>query len=294
MLPTIYELPFALFRRVKPLFDAAWFDEACHEAVYAGWQPGRIFVDHAEAPTAALMCRTYEYYVAGEIDTPLRAFLKDAPAEVGAFDQFYGYAPVGDAWKHALLADQSLVIIERQNFRWTPSGSGTTPAPDWRTGLPADARIVPLDRELAEQIDKHSSLPFISMFWGGYSRYETHGFGYALLVGDDIASTIYTIATSPRDALISVDTEEIYRRRSFAFLVGARFIAHCLEHGLLPVWDCDRDNAPSANLARKLGFVEAQPFVELAFPDRAKPTMTRGVWSRGSTREDGVTLWQQR
>jgi RimJ/RimL family protein N-acetyltransferase len=285
----IYELPFPLFRRVKPLFDAAWFDESCYEAVYEGWQPGRIFVDDAEAPTAALICRTYEFFVAGAVDTPLRAFLKDAPEEVGSFDKFYGYAPVGDAWKNALLADQPLGVVDRQNFRWIPG----TPAPEWRSKLPTDARIVPIDRTLAERIDSHSFMPFINMFWSGYDRYEAHGFGYALMLGDEIASTIYAVATSPRDALISIDTEEQYRRRSFATLVAARFIEHCLEHGLLPVWDTDLENIPSANLARKLGFVEQQPFVELAFPNRAQPAMTRGVWSRGETRADGVTEWQR-
>jgi RimJ/RimL family protein N-acetyltransferase len=287
MMPTIYELPFPLFQRVKPLFDEAWFDESCYEAVYAGWQPGRIFVDNAETPTAALMCRTYEFFVAGEVDTPLRAFLKDAPNEIGAFDQFYGYAPVGDSWKAALLADQPLGIVDRLNFRWLPG----TPAPEWRSRLPSGTQIVPIDRTLAERIDKHGFLPFIDIFWSGYDRYEAHGFGYALMVGDEIASTIFAIATSARDALISIDTEEKFRRRSYATLVAARFIEHCLQHGLLPVWDTDLENTPSADLARKLGFVEQRPFVELAFANRAKPAMTRGIWSRGETRDDGVTEW---
>lgn len=285
---SVYELPFPLFRRVKPLFDTAWFDESCYEAVYAGWQPGRVFADNPDTPTAAMICHSYEFFVASAVDTPLRAFLKDAPAEADVFERFYGYAPVGDAWKNALLSDQPLGIVERMNFRWI---SGT-PIPEWRS-LPTDARIVPIDRALAERIDTHSFLPFIRMFWSDYDRYEAHGFGYALMVGDEVASTIFAIATSHRDALISVDTEEKYRRRSFAALVGARFIEHCLAHDLLPVWDTDRDNVPSANLAHKLGFAEAQPFVEMAFPDRAKPAMTQGVWMRGDSRADGVIEWRR-
>ncbi|MBC5638708.1 GNAT family N-acetyltransferase [Ornithinibacillus sp. BX22] len=28
----------------------------------------------------------------------------------------------------------------------------------------------------------------------------------------------------------------------------------CLEKGIIPIWDCDALNAPSVNLAKKLGF----------------------------------------
>src|SRR3712207_4148218 len=76
----IYELPPPLFPRAAPLFAEAWMDGAFIGAVFEGKTPGRVFVDDAERPTAALMCRTYEYFVAGNPGaTALRAFIRYAP-----------------------------------------------------------------------------------------------------------------------------------------------------------------------------------------------------------------------
>ncbi len=134
-------------------------------------------------------------------------------------------------------------------------------------------------------------VPFTLYEWGSYEAYEAHGFGYALLVGDQFASALTAVTVSDRHALITIDTAPAYRRRGFATLVAARFIEHCLDHNLLPIWDCDDFNAASAATARKLGFVESAPFVELALPNRAKPKPSRGLWSITETRADGVRVW---
>jgi hypothetical protein len=123
---TIYELPNTWFQRCKPLYAQAPFDQPAYDAVFEGVQPGRIFVDDADAPTAALMCRTYEYYVAGTPVPAMRPFIKDAPEEVGVFQHLYGYTPIGEAWVSALLDDAPLKVIGRHNFQWDMS----KPAPD--------------------------------------------------------------------------------------------------------------------------------------------------------------------
>ena len=271
---TIYELPRDLFGRAAHLYHDAGFDQPCYNSVFEGVQDARLFVDKADAPSAALMCRSYEYYLAGAVDPTLRQFVKDAPAEAGVFASFYGYVPLNDQWKAALLSDLPLEIIGRCNFQWQPS----TPLIDWRRQLPADARIVPVDRALAERLDRECyPVPFILYDWGSYKSYAAHGFGFALLVDGEIASSITAITVSQRHALINVATEPPYRLKGLGTLVSARFVDHCLERGLLPVWDTDDTNAGSIALARRVGFTEAERFVELALPDRAKPDQSRGV-----------------
>ncbi len=291
---TLYELPFSQFSRVKPLYAAAPFDQPCYDAAFAGTQAARIFVDDADAPTAALMCRSYEYYPAGAVHPALRQFMNDAPEEAEVFASFYGYVPLNDAWKAALLAGADELalpyeIIGRRNFQWQPG----TPVPDWRAALPLDGRIVPVDRALAERLDRECyPVPFILYDWGSYEAYERHGFGFALLVGAAVASTITAIATSTRHALINVATEPPFRRRGYAALVGACFVEATLQRGLLPVWDTDDSNVGSMATARRIGFAEQAPFVELGLPKRAKPERSRGVWS-AEARADGVTVWRK-
>lgn len=50
----------------RPVFSDAWFDRAHIDSVFEGRQPGRLFVDDPEQPSAAIMFRTFGFYVAGE------------------------------------------------------------------------------------------------------------------------------------------------------------------------------------------------------------------------------------
>ncbi len=84
---TIYELSPVLYGRVSNLFDVVHFDRAQIGAVLEGRQAGRVFVDDPLHPSAALMTRTYGFYLSGNPEcAALREFIADAPAEANAFD----------------------------------------------------------------------------------------------------------------------------------------------------------------------------------------------------------------
>lgn len=280
---TIYELPNTLFHLCKPLYAQAWFDAPAYDAVFEGVQTGRIFVEDADAPTAAMMCRTYEYYIAGTPEPMLRTFIKDAPEEVGVFQHLYGYTPIGEAWVSALLDDSPLVVIGRRNFQWDMG----KPAPDFP--VPDGARIVPIDHALVEQIDIALG-NYLQMSWGSREAFVEGGFGYCAMQGDVMASAIYAIAASSTGAIVGIDTIETFQRQGYGAAVSAAFIREALERGMQPIWDTDEDNLRSSALAQKLGFIEHEPFKELYPPDR-KPQTSQGIWSQGETRADGVSEW---
>jgi RimJ/RimL family protein N-acetyltransferase len=281
---TIYELPSSLFDRCQPLYARAWFDLPIYDAVFEGRQPGRIFVDNAEAPSAAIMCGTYDYFIAGTPDTPLRAFIKDAPEEAGVFQHLYSYAPIGEAWTEALMQDTPLIVIPRRNYRWQMG----RPAPE--IAPPPGSCVKRIDLALAEQADRELPLPFLKMFWGSHEALIKNGFAYCALQGDAVTSVVYAIAMSSSGVVIGIDTIEKFQRQGYGTAASAAFIREALERGLQPVWDTDDENVRSWKLAEKLGFVEHEPFKELRPPDW-KLKMTRGVWSRGETRADGVVEW---
>ena len=288
-LNTLFELPRSQFDRVKPLYADAQFDQPCYDSVFEGRQSARIFVDDADAPKSALMFRSYEYFVAGEADPLLRQFIKDAPEEAEVFASFYGYVPLNEAWKSALLSDLPLEMIGRCNFQWQPG----TPVYNWRSERPSNTEIVSIDGKLARRLDAECyPVPFVLYDWGSYEAYEQYGFGFALMIGDAVASSVMATSVSQWHALITIATEPPFRKRGFATLLGARFIEETLQRGLLPIWDCDDFNHGSIATARKLGFKELDPFVELALPNRAKPDLSRGLWSAES-RADGVGVWSR-
>lgn len=294
----VYELPFTLFHRAAPLFAEAWFDEPYMDAVLQGTQAGRIVVDDPEKPSAAIMFRTYEYYIAGAVDTPLRAFIQDAPAEHGEFQKLYGYAPVGEAWEQALLADYdgALIRIYRHNYRWSSAGSGDTQTSklrqgviNWRERLPEGARVVRIDAALAERIDRewHET---IGLFWDGYENYIQKAFGFCLLVGDELGSMASTDGISQRIVNMGVRTAEKFRKQGLAKLACQAFIEHALARGIEPTWDTDGMNEPSKALARSLGFAEGRSFSQISTPEYKPIRLSEGLWS-AAPGLDGVTVW---
>lgn len=281
---TIYELPTSLFDRCQPLYAETWFDLPAYDSVREGRQPGRIFVDKTESPTAALLCRTYDDFIAGTPNAALRTFIKDAPEEPDVFQHVYCYAPIGEAWAQALREDAPMAVIPRRNYQWQPGTAAPEIAP------PAGSRVERIDLALAEQADRALPLPFLRMFWGSHQALIENGFAYCALQGDAITSVVYAIAQSSTGVIAGIDTIEKFQRQGYGAAASAAFIREALERGLQILWDTDDENARSWKLAEKLGFVQHAPFQELR-PPEWKLNMTRGVWSRGDTHADGVVEW---
>jgi GNAT superfamily N-acetyltransferase len=289
-LHTVYELPAKRFHQTAPLFARAWFDEMYMESVLLGRVPGRIFVDDLITPSSAVMFRTYEYYVAGDPVQSMRRFLKDAPAEVGVFDGFYGWCPIGRAWEKALLDDfDSLGYIPRLNFIWNVN----QPIMHWRDAVPPGVVIAPLDVPLAKRVDEalHET---IGIFWSGYDRFEQGGgFGFAALQDDAPLSVAFASSVGTKAVNIAVATDQAQQRRGLAKLVCSAMIEETLARGLLPTWDTDSANGRSRALAKRLGFVERDPFVEIGSYPRLPLTLSQGVWASEAL-AGGVTRWYTR
>ncbi|CAA9540137.1 MAG: Urease gamma subunit [uncultured Thermomicrobiales bacterium] len=299
-LPTVHELPPERFDRARALFAGATYDAVYADAVFQGIHDGRLFVDDPERPTAALLCRTYEFYLAGETDgdgpAALRRFVRDAPAEPGVFAGFYVYVGLTDAWDRALRADHGplLAPIARRGFRFDPA-AGAALLASWRDRLPAGTRVVPVDRALAERIDAELR-EGIATFWGGYDRYLERGFGFCTLVGEDeaLGGVCVAIAVSSREANLGVVTAEPFRRRGHATAACAAVIEAGIARGLVATWDCDAANAASAALAHRLGFRHEQRFTELAPPGRATLVLSTGLWEAANANDPMLgTVWRR-
>lgn len=302
----IYELPYRLFHLAAPLFAKTSIERSVIDATFEGRQPARLFVDDARHPTAALLCRTYEYYVAGDpVAAPgapgVRRFIRDAPAEAGVFADLYGYAPLNDAWTRALLDDHrgGLVAIERRGFALDAHAdtvaSPNAGRPDGTaggTGGPAPRRI---DRPLAERIDREMQ-QYIKASWGSYEAFIDGGFGFCILVDDQLASVAFAIAASARHANVDVETAAPFRRRGLALLCYRAFIDHCREHGLTPLWEADDTNRASRTLAHRLGFRQIAAYSQLTPPHGTKIPLSHGLWAAEATltgMTPGVTMWRR-
>jgi len=291
----VYEVSAAPSGAAAALFAGIAFDRAPVEAVFEGRQQGRLFVDHAAHPRAALLCRTYDWYVAGDHRAAgLRRFIADAPAEAGLFETFYDLVPAQPSWVEELVADSGgrLTIIPRRGF--THGGGPEVAEGAARPPAPGDVVVRTIDRDLAERIDQEMG-EHIGLFWGGYASFAAGGFGYCAVVGERPASAAYAVSVSRRYANISVGTAEPFRRRGLATLVCSRFVARCIGERRIVEWDADGPNAASIALARRLGFREDASFTELGLPGRVPPVVSHGRWQRHVSRAGGpaVMVWRR-
>jgi GNAT superfamily N-acetyltransferase len=277
----VYELPAERLSVARPVFADAWFDRAYIDSVFEGRQPGRLFVDDPDQPAAAIMFRTFGYYVAGDTgNVALRGFIRDAPPEPGVFQSLYGYVPDGEEWRQALLDDHGdlLEVIPRHGFRWYPTDEARSVVDGWRDRLPGDARLVEIDLELARRIDQEMK-QYIKIYWLSHEAYAEGGFGYCLMFGNTIASVAYAISISSTEANIDVETAAPFRRQGLSMLCSSAFIERCRALGVTPTWDADGNNPASQTLARKLGFQEYPVLASQLSPPRGTSLLGReGVW----------------
>ena len=291
----VYELAPAAYEKAAPLFAGRWFDEAFIDSIFEGTQRAHLFVDDADAPRAALMCRTYEFYVAGETDVPaLRQFIADAPEEAQVFGEFYGYCALSKEWERALLDDYDgqLRRIGRRRFRYDP----THDHPVIRRTLPDDMRIVAGRSRMAQRIDAEvlGDMPGIGFFMGGIDTFEARGFGMCVLADDAIASVAHTGSVSDGYADIDIITAEPFRGRGLATLAAAACVAECVRRGLVPTWHTDTTNEASMATARKVGYEEGRPFSQLSPPWGSKIRRSQGLWTLApSERADVVAEWRR-
>ena len=284
----IFELPPSQFEWVMPLFETAWFDEMFIMPSLRGAQPGRVFVDRIDQPGAAILFRTYEFYIAGNPNSAaMRAFIKDAPAEPGVFQGFHGFAPLSKAWDTALIEDygNGLIVLPRCNFRW--EGASVM---SWQARLPNGASVLPITIPLAQRLDQEWQ-EGIGALWSGYDRFARDGYGFCLMMADgQLGSVVYTDGADDHSASIGVRTNPALRRQGFASVVCSAFIEATLARGMLPVWECEERNTASKRLAQKLGFVERKPFSDIVVPGYGPLPLSHGRWE-SAPNESGRVLW---
>jgi len=241
------ELTVDEFQRVAPLFDAYHGLRPAIYSVLEGRQAGRVFVDRADRPRAALMWSD-AFYLAGEarsatIRAGLRSLL-DSPARRTEYNLIFA---VPGRWQGALsqlLAPlggeplvRSIYALDVAAFRALPERP-----------LPRGYSLQPLDERTAAQAGGMPEL------WGSVARFMAEGVGYCVLHGEAFASSSQTVFVGDGRAEIGVGTREPYRRQGLGRAAARATITACLERGLTPEWGC-MYNPISGAMAASLGFV---------------------------------------
>lgn len=226
-------------------------------AICQGINPGRVFVDRQPDPRTVLIWSSVGYYIlAGDPARcddfgDLRAALEEVliPASQALGETGFILVPSTPAWKAHLpdlLPGREVIEIYRRPFRFDAARFAEHSG--WRERIPAGLNLRAVDADLAERLNVRAS-------WASVDDFLTHGLGFVLLDGEQIASACLSVLASRERLEMDVHTEEAYQRRGLASICACALIEACLRRGLTPNWECFWDNDPSSALAERLGFV---------------------------------------
>ncbi len=219
--------------------------------VLQGTRRGRVLVDHAEQPRCALLQESTEgcVYLGGDVSAP---WLSAAIAQLRQQQAvLLGLWPDDPRW--AIVPTHADML--GSSFDFEPRNPQQNLEALLHT--PDDCQL----RRISADLAQHSSgfLDWCESF-GGVETYLTHGLAYGLWRGDTLISQ--ASADPPADGVMEIGTETHpdWRGRGYATLVCAQVVLDCERRGQRVHWNCNARNAPSAAVARKLGYTQARAF----------------------------------
>jgi RimJ/RimL family protein N-acetyltransferase len=259
----MHPLPSSDVALILPLVQVAEIRShlALAHAVIEGRQEGAVFVDDPACPRTALLCPRNGF------------FFPFGDPESGALDRFMPSLLAHHLVDKPLLLATSAAWQRKLDSLFDVRGSRAGyDLPDRRVRMPHWRDQVPpgltMERMTAAVIARWSAGidPWVIEIWGGADTFVARCFGFCLLADDHIVSFATACGIGGGEAEVEVGTVPEYRNRGLATLACSAFLEECLARGLTPAWSCEAGNAPSAALARRLGFrnLEEVPVYPLA------------------------------
>lgn len=228
------------------LFDPTDMQAVRCAAVLDGRLLGHIYTDSPDKPSWAAV---YEH-----ADGTL--FLGGAPSASVVAKLVAQLQHLGDVLVGLRPNDPRLALLPPGHAYdgWTLEFFDRDPAIDLnelQARVPAGYELRRVDAVLAQQSE---GLVGWCAHFGGVDAFLQHNLGYCLLHDGQIVSD----ATAGPRALglyeMGVSTHPDFRGRGFGTAVCAATIQACETTGLRTYWNCAKQNAASAALARKLGY----------------------------------------
>ena len=93
-----------------------------------------------------------------------------------------------------------------------------------------------------------------SRFWSSNKDFLKNSYPYCVKEDKIIKSICYAAAISNNMAEIDVVTHKAFRKKGFAKEAVLGFMTMCSKNGIIPLWDCYKNNIASVKTAFSIGF----------------------------------------
>ena len=244
-------------------------------AIVDGNNPGWVFVDDLNSPSAALVwAQGIEgFYLEGDANSKIflrelniytEQVLKPRLTDLG----ITWLEISGDKnWNPVIEKVYNKRILERSQ-QWVYTLPPTTHESFMQPKLVGNCELKIIDRHLFVDLSAESKkflLPRLSEFWGSLDAFLNTGLGYVLVDRDEIVSLCFSGFVAGNIHAIDIETKESHRRKGYAEIVSHAFLADCMKRQFRPHWDCMAGNTASVRLAEKLGFRKSHVYTLYSF-----------------------------
>lgn len=252
----IHIQPHQVTPALTALFSPADMQAVRCFAVLAGHMNGRIVTDNVTAPTRAAVWEQAEgtLFLAGAFDcawvaTLLASLRTEGDVLIGLLpdDPRIAVLPAGsdyDGWTLEFF-DRAGVDLEKMI-----------------TKAPVSCELRRIDEEM---VQRSEGLAGWCAHFGGVDAFLRHNLGYCLMKDSVIVSEATAGPAAHGLFEIGVSTHPDHRGRGYAALVCAATIQACESAGHTTYWNCAKQNAASASIARKLGYQTLHEYRLLAW-----------------------------
>ena len=210
---------------------------------------GTVWLDREEDPTILYFQMPWINALAGNPKSPYVISLLDLLVKDLVFYP-------NTQWKKALRDKWGDKLVEFIHKTFRSDSLDLEHIQQYIADLPKGFTLERVDLDAAKYIE--DNLHAFSRTWETVENYVKNGLGYCIKYGDIVASHAGSFFPFTDHLEIQVDTHPEYRGRGFATIVCAKLMEHCIENGVVPMWEAHTDI--SSKLAEKLGFTDPQTY----------------------------------
>jgi GNAT acetyltransferase len=238
---------------LKAIFNQADPASLRCSAVLDNHAAGRVFTDHPESPTWAVLQEAAfgSLYLAGMLSQSiLHQLVNDLRFEG---DVLVGLWQDDPRWSFLPL-DPKYVGYTLEYFDRNPD----IPLP----GVPAGCQLRRLDASLTKQILDRNLL--IRMY-GSIQQALEWGYGLCLLHGDELLCEAFAGPAANGIIEIGVETNPHHMQQGYATITCMHLIQRMEQQGYSTYWNCASQNQASIALAHRLGYQTEKQYRLLAW-----------------------------
>jgi GNAT superfamily N-acetyltransferase len=260
----ILELKKPDFYKCKDLLYGQGQIEA--KAVIEGVNPGRVFVDDLDFPTTGFIWLGNNdgfIFIGDErndgfnndINHYIDTIIIPEARKVGlAWFEAIGNHNKWDetikkVFKHRKLGswNQRVYTLQRSDYK------------NYELTIEKDYRVVKISKAFFNNSDRTiKNIEFleskIAEYWSSPEKFFNEGIGYCIVYKNEIVSVCFSGFVVENIHCIDIETLEEHQGKKLAQQVALSYVKECLDHNLVPYWDCMESNKPSIAVAENIGF----------------------------------------